>query len=166
MTLSHMGKSNLTGLGQHMRRLFKFPGRSCPTPSNRDKMNWKSESSLSRCLSGEDSLFLWTPMIKEGGQKTLQLFSLWGGLLPAITQPDKPTGWHNTNYTFEKTIATLFLPSSSTMAIVWWVLKESLTSGIEAGSSCKSLHAGPILWQQGISSIPRLNFYPSQWLSG
>ena len=46
------------------------------------------------------------------------------------------------------------------------VLKESFTSGIEAGSSCKSLHAGPILWQQGITSIPRLKFYPSQWLSG
>ena len=33
-------------------------------------------------------------------------------------------------------------------------------------ASYKSLHVGPILWQQSISSIPRLNFYSSQWLSG
>ena len=43
---------------------------------------------------------------------------------------------------------------------------ESVLSGIEAGSSCKSLHIGPILWQQGITLIPRMKFYPSQWLSG
>ena len=34
-------------------------------------------------------------------------------------------------------------------------LSESVVSEIEAGYSCKSLHVGPILWQQGISSIPR-----------
>ena len=45
-------------------------------------------------------------------------------------------------------------------------LSESVLSGKEAGSSCKRLHVGSILWQQGINSIPRLNFYPSLWLSG
>ena len=45
-------------------------------------------------------------------------------------------------------------------------LLESVSGVIEAGSSCKSLHTGPILRQQSSSSIPRLNFNPSQWLSG
>ena len=44
-------------LGLHMSRPTKSPGRSCPTPSNRDKMNWEREISLSLCPSGEGSSF-------------------------------------------------------------------------------------------------------------
>ena len=36
----------------------KLPGRSCLTPSNRDKMNWESESSLFLCFFGGGSSFL------------------------------------------------------------------------------------------------------------
>ena len=38
------------------------------------------------------------------------------------------------------------------------VVTKSVLSEIEAGSSNKSLHVGPILWLQVISLILRLNF--------
>ena len=44
-------------LGLLMSRPAKSPGRSCPTPSNRDKMNWEREISLSICPSGAGSSF-------------------------------------------------------------------------------------------------------------
>ena len=43
-----------------------------------------------------------------------------------------------------------------------WACVQALTGG----SSCKSLHAGPILWQQGISSIPQKVCFSVQRVRG
>ena len=61
-------------LGLLMSRPAKYPGRSCPTPSNRDEMNWEREISLSLCPSGEGSSFLKTPVLNRGGQILSELF--------------------------------------------------------------------------------------------
>ena len=50
--------------GLHMSRPVKFPGRSCSTPSNREKVIRESESYMSLCFSGGGSSFLLTPVLE------------------------------------------------------------------------------------------------------
>ena len=44
-------------LGLLMSRSEKLPGRSCPTPSDRDEMNWERKISLSLCPSSACSSY-------------------------------------------------------------------------------------------------------------
>ena len=57
-----------------MSRPAKSPGRSCPTPSNRDEMNCEREISLSLCPSSEGSSFWKTPVLNGGGQIFSELY--------------------------------------------------------------------------------------------
>ena len=67
-----------------MSRPAKSPGRSCPTPLNRDEMNWGREISLSLCPSGAGSSFWKTPVLNGGGQIFSELFRVEAGNYPSI----------------------------------------------------------------------------------
>ena len=68
-----------------MSRAIKFSGRGCPTPSNRDEMNCKSDISFSLCLSSERSSFLCTPVLKGVGHWPAMLGTI-QGVCPYFTQ--------------------------------------------------------------------------------